>query len=145
VWLTVRLGWLLVITIMATKLWPYWRQAAAVFPSDTNWIARFVALLLASLFLMFTPVLIGQFVTAVCLVFLARRQAWARMVFLAGTVASVMVTIAEIVGKANIRFSGLLYIQLLLVSVQLALVTLLYKRDSTDWLRSRQSLQTSTR
>jgi hypothetical protein len=143
--LAVRLGWLLVVTILAITLWPYWRQAAAVFPADTNWIARSVALLVASLFLMFTPVLIGQLVAAVCLLFLARRQGWARMVFLAGTVASVMVTIADMVGKANTQFLGLLYIQLLLVLLQLVLVTLLFKRESTDWFRSRQSLQTSAR
>lgn len=143
--LAVRLGWFLVITTLATKLWPYWRQATGMLPADTNWIARFVALLLSSFFLMFTSVLIGQLVTAVSLVFLARRQGWARMVFLAGAVASVMVAIAELVGKGNIPLPGLLYGQLVLVLLQFVLVILLFKRDATEWFRRRQSWQTSTR
>lgn len=143
--LAVRLEWLFVITIMATKLWPYWRIAVPVFPAETNWIARLVALLFASLFLMFTPVLIGQLVSAVCLVLLARRHGWARMIFAAAAVATMMVTIASMVSGAASPDVVLLYVQLLLIVLQIAFLTLFFRRESSDWFKSKLSLPATGR
>jgi hypothetical protein len=137
--LALRLGWLLVIMILVTKLWPYWSSAAAMFPSDTGWVARCVALIFASFLLLFTPLLIGQLVTVSCLLLLARRQGWARWVFFVGVVVSTMLTIAAIVGKLRVSSVALLYIQLLLLIIQIVFVALLFGRDSNDWFRKKRS------
>lgn len=133
--LALRLGWGLIIIISTAKLWPFWSNALSQLPARSNWIADVIGLLVASVFLVFTPVLIGQLVAVVCLVFLARRQGWARWVFVAGLVVSVMTTIAAFVSKAHVVSRGLLSLQLVLLAIQLVVVSLLFGTQSSDWFK----------
>ena len=135
--LALNLGWLTVLAVLVAKFWPFWTNAAAMLPPDTNWLARLIAMLVASLFLLFTPFFIGQLVAAVCLVLLARRRGWARWLFLAGVLVSIMLTVAIKVGRVVLIPAMSFYVQLLLLAVEVLFVVLLFARSSDEWFRRR--------
>ena len=133
--LGLQLGWATVVALLLLKFWPYWTNAAAALPPDTNWLAHSIAMLVVSIVVLFTPLFVGQLITAVCLVLLARHQRWARLVLFAGVLLSLMIAIASKVGRlvavSNLSF----YVQLVLMLVEIFVVALFFAESANDWFR----------
>jgi hypothetical protein len=130
-----KLGWVTVAAVLLMKFWPYWTNAVAALPSDTNWLARFIATIVVSIVVLFTPLFIGQVVTAVSLVLLARRHRWARLLFLAGALLSIMLAIASKAGKVVLVSNLSFYTQLLLLLVETLVALILFAGSADDWFR----------
>ena len=133
--LGLKLGWGTVVAVLLMKFWPYWSNATAALPPDTNWLARLIAMLVVSIVLLFTPLFVGQLITAVCLVFLARRHRWARLVLLAGVLLSVMIALASKVGRLVPVSNPSFYVQLVLMLVEILAAMLFFAESAHDWFR----------
>jgi hypothetical protein len=128
-----RLAWLALLISVLTAMYG---QLSSALPAGSNVVSSPLTLLVPVM-LLFTPSFLGFWLTAVALVFLARRKGWIRWILLIGTVAGVCLFIFTVVnGRASgspLGTTPFVIIRATVLCVYALSVALLFMRTSNTW------------